>query len=762
MPGARAAAVACCLLSLCAARVRADAPGVDRPAPPRPAPGARVIRGVVVGAGSPEPIAGATVLTDRGALATTDLDGYFAITAGPADRELTVTAPGHASRSLAIAGRTDLGRIELEPAAGAEVIEVRGRAPEETKPLSYQLTVDDIRAIPGAGNDILRAVQVLPGVARIPYSFGGLVLRGMSPRDSLVYLDGIEVPIAFHFGGITSFYPSGMLSDIQVTAGGFDASHGRAQGGLVTLATREPRKDRIRLGGSLGLFDSSIQAEGPLAGGGFMFGLRRSYFDTIADPFVDDEIPLPSYWDLQLRMSWGDPRRRGRITPMIFGSIDRVASDEVSLTSLFVRVAAPYVKQWGPLSLRVVPWVGTNRLELREYEDPEDPTDREQSFVRPMYPGGVRAELLRDTAWGHLRGGAELESGYLSRTQVGGEGIGGGDDDPSLGEGSATLGWNDLAVWAEVRWKIDGERLALKPGLRLEHYGLSDELVVDPRLNIHQQLGRGVTLRQSIGRFHQPPTPGDLDPQTGNPALDSSYVDQLSLGLDAELPLDISSAVTAFYNHGTGLGTPARRPLGQEAPEPNLGGLGPTFELLLEKQLGFARYRESRGRARSMGLEVALKRRAGRWFTLLSYTLARSERTDDPRLGGGWRPFELDQRHNLQLAASVGLAKWRLGARMQVVSGNPYSPTTFDPDLGEVTLPFAGRLPMYLSLDLRADRRWRRCWGDLVFYIDVQNATNRRNVEGRELEFTETGPRDVDIRGLPIVPFLGLEFIPSI
>jgi hypothetical protein len=657
---------------------------------------------------------------------------------------------------------------QLEPAtdatdaAGAEVIEVSGRAPEETKPLSYELTVEDIRAIPGAGNDILRAVTVLPGVARIPFSFGGLVLRGTSPRDTVVYLDGIEVPIAFHFGGVTSFYPSGMLSELRVTSGGHDASYGRAQGGVVTLETREPRSDRFRLGGSIGLFDSSVQAEGPVLGGGFLVGLRRSYFDTIAAPFVDDEIPLPSYWDGQLRASWGDPRRRGRITPMLFGSIDRVASDEVSLTSLFVRAAVAYLRQWGPLSLRVVPWVGTNRLTLVEHPDPEIPDDTERSFLRPLYPGGVRAELLRDTAWGHLRGGVEVEGGHLARTQIGGDDLGSGDgDDPSLGEGSSTLRWVDLAVWAEARWKLDGERFALKPGLRVERYGLSQDVVVDPRLNIHQQLTPDVTLRQSIGRFHQPPTPGDLDPISGNPQLGASYVDQISLGIDALLPASIASSVTGFYNRGERLGVPARSPRpGAGLPEPNLGGLGPTFELLLEKQLGFTRYREDRGRARSYGVELALKRRVGRWFSLLSYTLARSERTDDPRLGRGWRPFELDQRHNLQLATQVAFTSWRFGARLQLVTGNPYTVERRGAEYEVITEPWGGRLPAFFSLDLRVDRRWRRCWGDLVLYLDVQNTTSRRNIEGRTTTFTETGSYEEDIRGLPIIPFLGVEFLP--
>ncbi|MBA2539912.1 MAG: TonB-dependent receptor plug domain-containing protein [Deltaproteobacteria bacterium] len=717
-----------------------------------------VVRGTVVREGTPTPIAGASVLTDRGAIAVTDVDGYFAIEVGPEDRELTIVATGFGTKTVKIIPGAN--RIDLAASGGgSEVIEVSGKAPEETKPLSYQLTVDEIRSIPGAGNDILRAATVLPGVARIPFSFGGLVLRGTSPRDTAVYLDGIEVPIAFHFGGITSFYPSGMLSDLTVTAGGYDSSYGRAAGGLVTLTTREPRTDRWRMGGSIGLFDSNVQAEGPWKQGGVLIGLRRSYLDRIVDPFIEEDAPLPSYWDFQIRTSWGDTRKRGRINPMIFSSIDRVASNDIALTSLFVRIAAPYKLQRGPTTLQITPWFGTNRLTFTD-KGGEFEGDVEESFSRPFYPGGVRSELLRDYTWGHLRGGLELESGYLSKTQinVGGEDEFGGD---------ATLSWTDVALWGETRWKLDGERFAIKPGVRLEVYGLTGELVVDPRLNIHQKLTPNITLRQAIGRYHQPPTPGDVDPTSGNPALDSSVTDQVSLGVDTILPREIFASFTGFFNYGTGIGVKARDPRpGSDAPEPNLGGLGPTFELLLEKQLGFAVYREGIGRARSYGLEVLMKRNVGRWFTLLSYTLAKSDRTDDPRVLLGWRAFELDQRHNLQLAASVQLTKWRLGARLQVVSGNPYTEETIDLATQEFRsgVPFGSRLPVFLSIDLRADRRWHRCWGDIVFYIDIQNAANRRNIEGRELGFNEfTGePEQQDLRGLPIIPFIGVEFRPLI
>jgi hypothetical protein len=673
-----------------------------------------------------------------------------ASTATLTGRQLTVTAPGFATRTVRIPILDDerLVRVALVVARGSEVIEVTGKAPEETRPLSYQLTADEIRFLPGAANDILRAAQALPGVSRIPFAFGGLVLRGTSPRDTAVYLDGIEVPLAFHFGGISSFYPGTMLSELTVTSGGFDVSHGRAQGGLVTLATREPRTDVWRVGGSIGLLDSSVFAEGPVRGGGIIVGVRRSYLDTIISPFVDEDVPLPSYWDVQVRTSFGDPRGRGRITPMIFSSIDRVVNDEISVTSLFVRASVPFTRIWGALTLHVVPWIGWSQLTFTERDDSGDDT-----LTRPSIPGGVRTDVVRDYAWGHLRGGLDIDSGYLAQTEV--------DVDAVRREVGSTLWWTDLALWGETRVKLDGDRASVKPGLRLDYYGISRELVVDPRLNIHQRLTPALTLRQAIGRYHQPPIPADVDKNDGNPALESSYMDQASLGLDAELGDRWLTSLTSFASYGHDIGVHVAH--GNEGvTDPNLGGLGPTFELLLEKQLGFSDYRENLGRARQVGLELLVKRSTERWFLLLSYTLSWSQRVDDPRDHQGWRPFELDQRHNLNVAASMKLTKWRLGARVQLVSGNPYSPTI---NFSEIPVqdPFAGRLPVFFHLDVRADRRWQREWGDINLFFDIVNATNRYNVEGRDYVIDNDHPRgyDEDIPGLPVLPFIGVEFIPN-
>src|SRR5690606_33723927 len=60
--------------------------------------------------------------------------------------------------------------------------------------------------VPGTRGDPLRAVEILPGVARPPFAAGALIVRGAAPGDSQVFLEGIPVPLLYHFGGLTSFF----------------------------------------------------------------------------------------------------------------------------------------------------------------------------------------------------------------------------------------------------------------------------------------------------------------------------------------------------------------------------------------------------------------------------------------------------------------------------------------------------------------------------------------------------------------------------
>jgi hypothetical protein len=636
-----------------------------------------------------------------------------------------------------------------------EVVEIHGTAPEQAQPIAYEVTADEVRAIPGAANDTLRALQGLPGVSRIPFSFGGLVLRGTAPRDSHVYLDGVEVPIAFHFGGITSFYPSAMLDRVELVNGGVGAEYGRGTGGVVALTTRAARTDRWRVGSEVSLIDSSVRADGPALGGGLTIGVRRSYIDAIlAAVLPDDDRVLPRYYDAQLRWSAGDPRgRAGALTAMIFYSNDQVSTPDSTLSSWFVRGALSWSRQVGQTHLTIAPWIGSDVLSFHGPVDTpagDQATDATQE--RSISPLGLRAQIVRDAGWGHLAAGLDARGARYGQLSVD------VNDHNMIIDGDTTDYGLDAAVWTEALWRAG--RLDLRPGVRVEHYGDTAAWVVDPRLNTSVALGDGVIMRQALGLYHQPPNHVDLSGTRGNPMLRASWAVQAAVGLDVTTD-SLELSVTGYAVDQHDLPVEVQAPDQYDPPRRSEGGLGPIFEQLLEAQLGSFQYRESVGRGRSLGVELSIKRHVGAWLTWLSYTYGRAYRTDDPTRFHDWRPYELDQPHNLSAIVATHVGAWQLGARVRVTSGDPYTPIDVvrDGDTYTSTIgpPLSARLPIFAALDLRVDRVWTRSWGTIDAYLDVQNATNRTNIEGRSQD--DLGEVRTT-KGLPILPVLGVSYTP--
>ncbi len=641
------------------------------------------VTGVVTDAATAAPIAGAVVSIGQ-VEATTGDDGRFELSGTERGFvDVVVLADGYevGLTSLRLDARPRAIAIALIPSASAEIVEIVGRAPLEAEPDTYALTGDEVRTLPGSGNDALKALQSLPGVSRVPFGLGGLALRGASPRDSSVFLDGIEVPLLYHFGGLASFYPSAHLDDIDLQAGSFGARWGRAQGGVVVLTSRPGRADRWRVGSEVSLIDASLRAEGPAPGqGAVTIGLRRSYVDAVlAAALPDGEGALtltPRYWDGQLRYDRGTPTR-GLLTGMLFFSDDALRfaaarepgdaamdSDGLRYISRFARAAVRYQRRAGATDVAVQPWVGLGEVAI-EVDD--------EGTSRRYLPVGLRADATRTIGRHEVAGGLDLQGGRAALVARGkpapGPGVAAGDE---MVIARSTTQWDaDLGWWTEAKLRVGPGVIA--PGLRLERYGLSGEWVLDPRIAYAQALTDTLTMRAALGRYHQPPSFADVDPVYGNRTATSSSADQASLGVEVTLPADATVAVTAFSAHSQDLlvdvvssATPAA-----SGGTSDSGGIGAISGELAEDQFGAYEYRENVGRGRSRGLEVLVRRGGPRWSGWLSYTWSRSERTGDPVRSVGWRPYLLDQPHVLTALGVTALGAWRLGARVRYASGNP-------------------------------------------------------------------------------------------
>ncbi len=741
-----------------------------------------VVRGVVVDSASGEAVPGAIVSLADGSAAIADAAGRFEL-AVPASGPVTlsVEAQGYASLRVDVAdpaAPVTLTVTAEQGGSGGEVVVIEGRAPNVAKPRSYDIGAEELRTLPGSGNDALKSLQSLPGVSRVPYGAGGLVLRGSSPRDTNVVLDGVEVPILYHFGGLASFYPTSLLSSIELQPGGFGAEFGRAQGGLVELTSRPGRADKWRVESEASLIDAAVRADGPGTGGGtWTFGLRRSYVDAVLALALPSDSSLkftaaPRYFDGQVRYDLA-VGRRDQVSVMLFGSDDRMTlvidddedgdfdgrrDDEFFLRQRFVRVAARWRRTIAKDAvLTVTPWVGFDQSEVRIDSD---------GLRRSTVPLGLRIDATRTFRAGAISGGIDAQGGRYDLTLNNEPPPMPGADDPADIERDTRDLSGDVGFWLQGTYRIAGDRVAVRPGVRLDHFGFADEWVVDPRLTVSHRFGAGITLTESLGVYHQPPLQSDAD--YGNPDLTSSYAVQGSIGLTAALPWGVDASLTGFSEESKRLAVDvvSSASPASEGGSAGSGGAAAASAQFLEEQFGTWAYKGNVGRGRAYGTELLVKRAGERAYGWLAYTYSRSLRRGDPLRFLDYAPYVLDQPHVLTALGSTRLgAHWRLGARLRFASGNPYTPvadTYFDTDRQRFQ-PIDGpllsaRLPDFFQLDLRVDRVWRRDWGQVSAFLDVQNVTNRANPES--VQYSDDY-RDIQlVRGLPIFPSIGVEYRP--
>ena len=723
------------------------------------------IDGMVVDAESGSPLAGAYLHLgqDDGPAALSDEHGAFRLAVnGDHTYELIASHAAYKSKTLEVpvSGSDVSVDIALEfGAESGEVVIIHGVAPALAEPTTYDLSVDDIRTIPGAGNDALKSLQTMPGVGRVPFGMGGLILRGTSPRNSSVFLDGIEVPFLYHFGALASFYPSAMLDSLELVPGAYSAENGRALGGVVNLESRPGRGDRQRLGAEVSLMDASVRAEGAgPAGGVVMVGARHSHIGMLLPYFADENqieaTVTPAYWDAQLRYDL-DYSADERLSLMLFSSNDGVelnllesdlGSGLFEYHSKFVRTGLRWQTRKGPTAYSVLSWVGYDKFDLKTSY---------QEIERSGIPAALRAKMSHTTEHGYVALGFDAHTDSFKLRSF-------TDNKSTDIEVRRIGGYLDMALWTEGLVRFAGGRLNIKPGFRGEYYSISDEWVADPRMIVSHEFPAGVTLRESMGIYHQPPLLADR--LWGNEHIRSSHSTQSTVGLDLELPFGLAAGMTGFFSTLRDL--PVDDPTAEDetmAPaNPYIGGAINSSREFTGKQFGSFSVLTNEGKGESFGLELLLKRSGRRWFGWISYTLSRSERHEQR---WGWRPYVLDQPHVFNALASTRLGRWRVGARILYATGTPRTPVIgaiedggdYVPVLLEP--PFSERLPSSLQIDFRIDRTWRRSWGMASLYLDIQNLTDRMNVEG--LLYSDDYSTYEYTRGLPFFPSFGFEIRPA-
>ncbi|HWV38122.1 MAG TPA: TonB-dependent receptor [Vulgatibacter sp.] len=746
----------------------------EPPPPAEPAEEAPLpvnLRGVILERGNRRPLVGATVDVANGfAVVRTDAEGAFEV-AGVPEGEVEVVVLDPAYERFSTTETIEPGRVtEVKyyvyraSASPYELVVVGKRERKEVSTVA--ISAGELTKLPGVSGDTVKVVQNLPGVARPPFGSGRIVVRGGDPEDTRAYVDGQLVPLLFHFGGVTSVYASELVDEVQFEPGNFGARYGRATAGRIELVTRPPAKERLHLVADVDLFDATGLAEGPVAEDVTVaIAARRSYVDAVIagaekvspESFEDVGFSIaPRYYDYQGKIAW-QAGPKDRLSLDVYGSSDKLAlvgvdtgiegKISVSTSTAFTAVGVTWDRQLGP----------DTRTKLQIF-----PGWRHQDFFfDPLflevdsYDVSVRADGYHDLSPALTLGaGLDLMYSWVKfEAQVDAPPPPGQIPSPDYRDNLVSLAYDQAvvqpALWTEAVWQpVPG--LKLVPGLRVDHDTFFRATWVDPRFTTRWTLSEETTLKGSVGLYHQPPQPQYGTVELGNPDLQEEGAIQYGLGIEQRIAGPLGVDVQLYYKDLFDMVIPSNRVIVRDG------------ERVRERYA-------NEGTGRSYGAELLLRYEPdGRFFGWIAYSISRTER-DKTVVGGMMGPSggeNSDQPHNLVALGTLELPEiWRglsFGFRLRYATGNPFRPAAggvYDVDTdGYRRIPgtSTARLPDFFQLDLRVDKKWTFEESSLVAYADVQNVTNRENIEGVEYKFDYS--RWAYSPGLPIFPSIGLRY----
>lgn len=714
---------------------------------------------------SDAPVAGALVRVHDAAggdhVVTADADGSFSLDKlPPGPAQVAASGPGleplTTEESLTPGEETNLvlrltppaPAAAPPPAPGAEqVVEVTVRGVRPPREVTRRtLSRDEIEHIPGTNGDALRALQSMPGVARPPLLSTGLIVRGAAPQDTRVFVDGTNIPLVYHFAGLSSVVPTELLEKIDFYPSNFSAMYGRGTGGMIDIGLRDPRTDRLHGIGQADLIDTRLVLEGPLgAGWSFLAAGRRSWFDVWLTPLVNGGslglTTAPVYYDYQAMIK-KDLGSHESVRLVFFGSDDVIAilnkspnaSDpamggDLNAHTAFWRAQARYQTDWdgGRTSLRALASYGFDSTSLgsgaRFREVVSHPLSGRLELSQQICHGvtaNVGLDLLYESYDLHLRLAPQRRPGQPDLAAI---------DTPV----EVSHAGSRLLPGAYTEWEITpAPGLRIVPGVRLDHDDATKRWDLAPRLSARLDLTHGfprTTLKAGAGLVFQPPTPLETDPVYGQPGLRSNRAIHYDLGLEQDITPQIELSVDGFAKSLDRLVVPGGQNLGS----------------------GYV-----------YGVETLVRYKADeRFFGWLSYTLSRSMRRDLP--SDPLRLFQYDQTHVLTVLGGYKLGHgWQVGARFRLISG-PLDTTSsygaYDATAGaqlsvDANPPYGQRLPLFHQLDLRVDKRWTFDAWNLTGYLDIQNVYSNQSPESLSYNYNFT--QSTYAHGLPILPSLGL------
>ncbi len=721
------------------------------------------LSGYIKDGASGETLIGASAfIPSIGAGTTSNIYGFYSLSVPPGDYEVEYSYLGFETQRMQLNLNADkILDIEMgEAAAILEEVVVTSESEDNnvrnTEMSVNTLNLKTISKLPALLGevDVIRSIQLLPGVSTVGEGATGFNVRGGGVDQNLVLLDEAPVYNSSHLFGFFSVFNPDAVKDVKLYKGGIPAQYGGRLSSILDVRMKEGNNKKLAVSGGVGLIFSRLSVEAPIVKdkASFIIAGRRSYIDILAKPFLSDDLSESglNFYDLTLKTNYKISNRdriylSGYLGRDNFAFGDAAGFDWGNKTAtlrwnhlfsdrLFSNFTTYYSNydykiSFGNTAENSFDWDArivnySLKSDISYYLNPKNLlTFGGQGIIYEFSPGNAIGVSQGETTNFSVPKKYALEAGlFLENDQT-------INDKLSLRYG---LRWSHFNYMGKGR-SFDLETVEVgekkipigEPQTFDQWESIQTYSNLEPRASLKYQVNPTSSLKLSYNRMAQyihlisnstAASPLDVwTPSTNN--IKPQIADQFAIGYFKNLKDNeyVTSVETYYKNYAQLVDY--------------IDGADLFVNELLEAEL-------LEGKGRSYGLEVQLEKKKGKLTGWLSYTLARSERLVDGINNNEWFASRFDQTHNMSTTAFYELNKrWTFSANFVINTGTPATfPTDRIEQQGFVIPNIASgarnnvRIPTYHRLDIAAtlQGKEREKWsGEWVF--SVYNVYNKRN-----------------------------------
>ncbi|MDH3814256.1 MAG: TonB-dependent receptor, partial [Acidobacteriota bacterium] len=512
------------------------------------------------------PVISATVVAASiGLTAMTGEDGTFLLSNVPAGvYALEVSGEGFTSQAVetprVAAGQTVEVFVQLDPLPVAlDEIQVTASVSilRDQPTAAIALDREEISELPHFGDDLYRAIQVLPGTSGGDFS-ARFAVRGGLYDETLVTLDDQELMEPFHlkdFQGIFSIIDPEAIGGVELTPGGFTAKYGDRMTGVLDMVTRSPKEFRAGIG--ISLTTAWANAGGLFSGGkgSWLASARRGYLDfilkAVADDDDDGDPPSPRYWDAFGKIAYS-PNPNHSLSLTVLLADDDLLFEEFDDDD-FVDVVSGYTSSYlwlnhqavlgGSTFVNTAAYAGEITVD-RDFLAIDDWEDEyfELLDIREDRYYGLRQEWQHNIGKrNYLRWGFDVRTYDVTYDYAINAVIEDPIDDPRFYPGVRVDSFQDAyegeqyALFVTDRVRLGGKFTA-EVGVRYDKQTLTEDDQISPRVNLLFNLSSKSALRLGWGHFYQSQRPYELRVEFGETEFQTAQrAEQVVVGYETEI-----------------------------------------------------------------------------------------------------------------------------------------------------------------------------------------------------------------------------------